>query len=289
MPWTTRPAGRPDAQSLPGCYRHPDRETGIRCTRCERPICHGLHDQRLRGLPLPRLRRRPRTGAGGLAPSASRPRTLAGGTVAADPSLVTKILIGINVAVFIAVQALPASFLTDLVLIGRWPPPPSSRPRGRRGGRVVPPGDHDVHPPGDLAHRLQHDHPVVPRRPPGKPSADPLLPRSTSSPAWPAASAPTCSRHPPRPPSAPPARSSGSSAPPPHRCTDATPDLRPVVILLVISLIFTFTRDNISWQAHVGGLVAGAVIGWAMLHAPRERRTLVQYGTCALVSWSSSD
>lgn len=32
-------AGRPDAQSLPGCYRHPDRETGIRCTRCERPIC----------------------------------------------------------------------------------------------------------------------------------------------------------------------------------------------------------------------------------------------------------
>ncbi|MGW3865208.1 rhomboid family intramembrane serine protease, partial [Streptomyces sp. NPDC005047] len=32
-------AGPPDAQSLPGCYRHPDRETGIRCTRCERPIC----------------------------------------------------------------------------------------------------------------------------------------------------------------------------------------------------------------------------------------------------------
>ncbi|MGQ4421592.1 rhomboid family intramembrane serine protease, partial [Streptomyces violaceoruber] len=26
-----------------------------------------------------------------------------------------------------------------------------------------------------------------------------------------------------------------------------------------------------------------AVIGYAMLHAPRERRTLVQYGTCALV------
>lgn len=59
--------------------------------------------------------------------------------------------------------------------------------------------------------------------------------------------------------------------------------MRPVVILLVISLIFTFTRGNISWQAHVGGLVAGAVIGYAMLHAPRERRTLVQYGTCALV------
>lgn len=21
------------------CYRHPDRETGIRCTRCDKPIC----------------------------------------------------------------------------------------------------------------------------------------------------------------------------------------------------------------------------------------------------------
>ncbi|MEU2880994.1 hypothetical protein ABZ651_33340, partial [Streptomyces sp. NPDC007070] len=40
------PAGRGPAdpaphggQSLPTCYRHPDRETGVRCTRCERPIC----------------------------------------------------------------------------------------------------------------------------------------------------------------------------------------------------------------------------------------------------------
>ncbi|MGZ0237991.1 B-box zinc finger protein, partial [Streptomyces sp. CPS1] len=29
----------PDARSVPVCYRHPDRETGVRCTRCERPIC----------------------------------------------------------------------------------------------------------------------------------------------------------------------------------------------------------------------------------------------------------
>ncbi|MDH3306145.1 MAG: rhomboid family intramembrane serine protease, partial [Acidimicrobiia bacterium] len=21
------------------CYRHPDRETGLRCSNCERPIC----------------------------------------------------------------------------------------------------------------------------------------------------------------------------------------------------------------------------------------------------------
>lgn len=61
-------------------------------------------------------------------------------------------------------------------------------------------------------------------------------------------------------------------------------DMRPVIVLLVINLVFTFSPGfNIAWQAHIGGLVAGAAIGYAMLHAPRERRALVQYGTCALV------
>ncbi|CAM5720127.1 Membrane associated rhomboid family serine protease OS=Streptomyces violarus OX=67380 GN=FHS41_004346 PE=3 SV=1 [Streptomyces violarus] len=60
--------------------------------------------------------------------------------------------------------------------------------------------------------------------------------------------------------------------------------MRPIVALLVINLIFTFSPGfNISWQAHIGGLVAGVVVGYAMVHAPRERRALVQYGTCALV------
>lgn len=123
-------AGPPDAQSLPGCYRHPDRETGIRCTRCERPICTDCMINASVGFHCPDCASG-RTG-GGPAPAASRPRTLAGGTVAADPHLLTKILIGINAAVFIAVQALPSSFLSDMVLIGRWPPPPSSRPRASR-------------------------------------------------------------------------------------------------------------------------------------------------------------
>ena len=31
--------GYPEAAALPRCYRHPDRETGVTCTRCDRPIC----------------------------------------------------------------------------------------------------------------------------------------------------------------------------------------------------------------------------------------------------------
>lgn len=60
-------------------------------------------------------------------------------------------------------------------------------------------------------------------------------------------------------------------------------DMRPIVAMLVITLIITFGWSNISWEAHVGGFVGGAVIGLAMVHAPRSRRALVQYGTCALV------
>jgi membrane associated rhomboid family serine protease len=60
-------------------------------------------------------------------------------------------------------------------------------------------------------------------------------------------------------------------------------DMRPVIALLVINLIFTFGWSNIAWQAHIGGLVGGVVVGYAMVHAPRERRNLVQYGVSALM------
>src|SRR5262249_36694331 len=29
----------PETAELPRCYRHPNRETGVSCTRCDRPIC----------------------------------------------------------------------------------------------------------------------------------------------------------------------------------------------------------------------------------------------------------
>lgn len=60
-------------------------------------------------------------------------------------------------------------------------------------------------------------------------------------------------------------------------------DMRPVIILLVINLVITFGWSGIAWEAHVGGLVGGVLIGYAMVHAPRERRALIQYGVCALV------
>jgi membrane associated rhomboid family serine protease len=40
--------------------------------------------------------------------------------------------------------------------------------------------------------------------------------------------------------------------------------MRQMLMLIVINLVFTFSIPGISWQAHVGGLVAGLVAGFAV-------------------------
>ncbi|CAM5331690.1 Rhomboid family intramembrane serine protease OS=Streptomyces tendae OX=1932 GN=GUR47_20915 PE=3 SV=1 [Streptomyces tendae] len=283
MPWTTRPPADRTPRACPVAIATPTAETGIRCTRCERPICTDCMVNASVGFHCPDCAAGRTPGGGGPAPSASRPRTLAGGTVAADPHLVTKILIGINVAVFIAVQALPSSFLGDMVLIGRWPPAPFVPTEGVAEGEwyrlVTTMFTHEEiwhigfnmislwFLGGPLEAALGRARYLALYLVSGL--AGSVLAYLLASPTTATLGA-----------SGAIFGLFGATAALVRRLNA---DMRPVVILLVISLIFTFTRSNISWQAHVGGLVAGAVIGYAMLHAPRERRTLVQYGTCALV------
>ncbi|MDO9458234.1 rhomboid family intramembrane serine protease [Nocardioides sp.] len=55
-------------------------------------------------------------------------------------------------------------------------------------------------------------------------------------------------------------------------------DLRQIGGLLVVNVVITFAVPNISWQAHLGGLVGGALVTAIIVYAPRGvRRATVQW------------
>ncbi|WUH99323.1 rhomboid family intramembrane serine protease [Spirillospora sp. NBC_00431] len=47
-----------------------------------------------------------------------------------------------------------------------------------------------------------------------------------------------------------------------------------IVFLLVLNLVLTFSMDDVSWEGHLGGLAVGAALGAAYAHAPEARRKL---------------
>jgi membrane associated rhomboid family serine protease len=61
-------------------------------------------------------------------------------------------------------------------------------------------------------------------------------------------------------------------------------DARGIVTLIVINLVISFVwRGAIAWQAHIGGLLAGALITAAYAYAPRKNQTLVQVAATVVV------
>ncbi|WP_155057128.1 rhomboid family intramembrane serine protease [Streptomyces blattellae] len=274
------PENQGPAQSAPVCYRHPDRETGVRCTRCDRPICPECMVSAAVGFQCPHC---VREGTGtGVSPTASRPRTIAGGTVTADPRLLTKILIGINLAVFIAVQS-SSSLLNDLVLIGEWPPAPFTPTEGVAEGEwyrmFTAMFTHEAvwHIAFNMLSLWWLGGPLEAALGRARYISLYLISGLSGSALTYLIESPTTA-------------SLGASGAI-FGLFGATAvlvrrlnyDMRPIIALLVINLIFTFGWSNIAWQAHIGGLVGGLLIGYAMVHAPRERRNLIQYGSCVLL------
>ena len=108
-----------ETEVAPRCYRHPDRETWIRCQRCGRPICTQCQTQAAVGVQCPECVKEGREGM---------PRQSAGWVRSLRPgsgSVVTYTLIAINVVVFALQWLLPAAFENALVL---WPYTVGSEP-----------------------------------------------------------------------------------------------------------------------------------------------------------------
>jgi membrane associated rhomboid family serine protease len=225
-----------------------------------------------------------RQGSGtGHGPAASQPRTIAGGSIAADPRLVTKILLGINVAVYIAVLA-NGELVNELLLLGRAPYHSGGPLEGVAEGqwyRLV--TSMFLH--QEMWHIVFNMLGLWWLGGPLEAALGRARYLTLYMLSGLAGSALTYWL------SVPVQGSLGASGAI-FGLLGATAvlmrrlnyDMRPVFALLAVNLVITFNPwGGIAWQAHVGGLIAGTLIAIAMVHAPRERRALVQYGTCALV------
>jgi membrane associated rhomboid family serine protease len=94
----------------PVCYRHPDRETYVRCSRCDRPICPDCMVSASVGFQCPECVAEGNRGV-------RQARTTFGGRVHGDTAVVTKALIAINVAVFLLALAGGEPFVRRFALI----------------------------------------------------------------------------------------------------------------------------------------------------------------------------
>ncbi|WP_049578642.1 rhomboid family intramembrane serine protease [Streptomyces sp. SBT349] len=279
----TEQQGPPQPQSgLAHCYRHPDRETGIRCSRCERPICPSCMISAPVGYQCPDCVQ------GGVAAARdARPRTVAGGVVARDPRLVTAVLIALNVAVFLGMYLAVAfdvvadhqDIVTDYGMLGYALDGETFEQIGVADGQwyrmLTAAFLHEqvwhlgfnmlglwfLGPPLEAAlGRARYLTLYLVSALAGSTLSYLLAAQNQLSLG---ASGAIFGLF-------------GATAVLARRLRY---DMRPIAILLGINLVITFTWANIAWQAHIGGLVAGAVVSYAMVNAPRPRRSVVQTGT----------
>ncbi|MFH8981329.1 rhomboid family intramembrane serine protease [Streptomyces varsoviensis] len=263
------------------CYRHPDRETGVRCVRCDRPICPDCMVSASVGFQCPEC-----VGSGsgtGQSPRANAPRTVAGGPVTADPRLVTKVLLGINLAVFIAVYFVGDSLVDALSLVGKAYDPRLPGEVGVANGEwyrlLTSMFAHKefwhigfnmlslwwLGPPLEAAlGRVRFLALFLLAGLGGNALAYLLTAQNMGTLGASGAIFGML----------------GGTAVLMRRLKY---DMRPVVVLLALNLLISFTWSNISWQAHVGGLVVGTAVAYGMVHAPRDKRALTQWGTAALM------
>ncbi|GAB3941409.1 rhomboid family intramembrane serine protease [Kribbella albertanoniae] len=91
------------------CYRHPDRPAGVRCQRCDRPICPDCMNSAAVGFQCPSCFNEG-------VKSIPKTRTSLGGIQRGNPQVITMTVLALNVLVFIGVRVGSPQVLNDLVL-----------------------------------------------------------------------------------------------------------------------------------------------------------------------------
>ena len=278
------PPSQAPRQRAPACYRHPERETYIRCARCERYICPDCMTVAPVGFQCPEcIREGART--------ARQPTTVLGGEVRERGDLVTKILIALNVGIWLIGWVAGFDELADRFALFRL---------GLLDAQPVGVADGEWY--RMLSAAFLHEQiwhlalnmyalwilgsllePALGR---WRFTALYLLSALGGS----AASL-----------LAPGVVSIGASGAV-FGLMGALfvvlrrfgRDVTAVLVILGINVVFGFVVPGIDWRAHLGGLVTGAVLAYTFAHTPRAQRTAFSVLACvvmlvliaALVSWS---
>ncbi|OBA84036.1 rhomboid family intramembrane serine protease [Mycobacterium sp. 1164966.3] len=254
----------------PTCYRHPDRVTYVRCTRCEQPICSDCMRSAAVGHQCVECVR-----AG--AKTIRQPRTEFGGRERSGTPVLTYVLIAINVAVFI----LQLSSRNLELTLAMWP---WGVAKGELYRLLTSAFVHTgpahlllnmwalyvVGPPLEIwLGRLRYSALYALSALGGSVLVDLLA--------------------------APGSAAAGASGAIFGLfgavfvvARRLNLDVRGVIAVIVFNLLFTFvvpavSSHRISWQAHIGGLVTGALVAAAYVYAPKASRNLIQAGVTVAV------
>src|SRR5450432_3647877 len=261
------------------CYRHPNRPTALSCVRCERPICPDCMVEAPVGFQCPECVR-------GANKAMRQGRTPFGGRVTSNPQAVTYALIGLNVLAFMF------ELSSKAFVVRFW----------QFGATYAPFSQHSV---GGIAHgecyRLLTS--MFLHEPPSSggafflhilfnmwclyvvgPPLEALLGRVRFVAMYLLAGlAGSVLAYTLTAPNVAELGASGAIFGLFGALLVVGRRLRlniqPIAITIGLNLVLTFSFAGISWQAHIGGLVAGAALGAAWAYAPRANRTAIQVGS----------
>ena len=244
------------------CYRHPDHEAYISCQRCERLICPECMREAAVGFQCP-------TCITEGAKTIRQPKTLAGGTISGTEGRVSLVLIGINVAAYVA----------QLATEGRAG---SVFERGALRGLEVADGEYwrlltsaFLH--GSLLHLLFNMYALY--------LFGPFVERALGTSRFivaylTAAMAGSVLVYVLADPLTVTIGASGAVfglfGMALLFLLKAKQDVRTLLVLLAINAFISVAGPNISWEGHLGGFLAGLALGAAFAYAPRDSKTVVQ-------------
>ncbi|GAA3520351.1 rhomboid family intramembrane serine protease [Aeromicrobium panaciterrae] len=243
------------------CYRHPDRDAYIACQRCERMICPACMRDASVGFQCPSC-----VTEG--AKSVRAPRTIAGGAISANVGVVSFVLIALNVVAYIA--QLATDNTTGSVF-----------QRGAMQSYAVADGDYwrlltaaFLH--GSILHIAFNMYALY--------LFGPFVEKALGTVRFIAAYLTTAIASSvfvywlEKPEIATIGASGavfGLFGMALLLLVRAKQDVTTLLVLLAINAVISL-QGNISWQGHLGGFVAGCILGAAFAYAPRDRKQLVQ-------------